>query len=146
MSVIKRGGVWHLDFTVNGHRIRESTGARSKEAALKTQIVNCQGGLLARQEASIPRPLYLSHGGRVSLFARANDGYDVLSSRRSDRELPGLGHAEHLPTPGFVRVGRENGRRNTLAPAIRNYSGTSDSRGWHSDRSGTSRQGQHDSG
>lgn len=37
MSVYKRGDVWFYDFTVNGKRYRYSTGARSKEAALKIE-------------------------------------------------------------------------------------------------------------
>lgn len=61
MSLYKRGEVWHYDFTVKGHRYRQSTGLRSKTAARKVEDAAKERaalGSLARQELTLAEASY----------------------------------------------------------------------------------------
>jgi len=75
------------------------------------------------------RPLDLTSGGRIPLFASRHNPDHVRRSAVREFKLTGLRDPEYLPPRRIVNVRRENGRRNTRAPAIGDQRGAPDTRG-----------------
>jgi len=124
VSVYKRGEVWFYDFTVNGERHRRSTGARSKEAALKVERrerdAAAVGGLHQRTLSEVAalwfdarvagRKSAITTAHRLKIMMRHIDGglrvseigpshvTDALNSRRVERVRRNKVETDALPS------------------------------------------------
>ncbi len=89
MPVYKRGEIWWYDFTVKGERFRGSTGARTKEVALKLERREYDAALLG----DLHKPLTLEEATDLWFIARKAGRKDAANTARRIqillRHIPG---------------------------------------------------------
>lgn len=88
MPVFKRGEIWWYDFTVRGERFRGSTGARTKDVALKVERREHDAVLLG----TVSEPLTLSRATDLWFTARKAGRKDARNTAQRIRIL-----LRHIP-------------------------------------------------
>lgn len=97
MSVIKRGGVWFYDFTVNGDRFRGSTQQTDRKAALRVEATERERAKLGKVPGREPT---LAEAADRWFTARAQGRRSSLDTARRIkillRHLPGSMPVSHI--------------------------------------------------